>query len=181
MGDKKDSVKNVVDGINNGDTIALCGFSLVGACEDIYKEIENRFLSSGSPNDLTLLHAAGHSDRVNGIEHFAHEGLVNRIIGSHWGLAPKISKLIAENRVEAHCLSQGQLVHLFRDMAGGKPGTYSKVGIGTFLDPRFEGGRVNEKAKESKSLVQLISINEEEYLFYNKVPIDVCLIRGTTA
>ncbi|MCF3942597.1 acyl CoA:acetate/3-ketoacid CoA transferase [Oceanobacillus alkalisoli] len=181
MKNKNVSAKKAVDVIKNGDTIALCGFSLVGACEDIYTEVENRFLQTGSPRDLTILHAAGHSGRKDGIEHFAHEGLTKRVIGSHWGLAPKISEMITKNQLEAHCLSQGQLVHLFRDMAGGKPGTYSKVGLGTFLDPRQEGGRVNEKAKKTSSLVQVISINGEEYLFYNKVPIDVCIIRGTTA
>lgn len=89
MKNKNVSAKKAVDVIENGDTVALCGFSLVGACEDIYTEVENRFLETGSPRDLTVLHAAGHSGRKDGIEHFAHEGLTKRVIGSHWGLAPK--------------------------------------------------------------------------------------------
>lgn len=181
MFNKKKTAKEAVDQINNGDTVALCGFTLVGAAEDVYQEIENRFLEKGTPNNLTLLHAAGHSDRENGIEHFAHKGLIKKIIGSHWGLAPNLAQMISSNEVEAHCLSQGQLTHLFRDMAGGKPGTYSKVGLDTFLDPRLEGGRINEKAKNSESLIDIVTINDEEYLFYNKVPIDVCILRGTTA
>src|SRR5690625_1722838 len=178
---KRKSAKEAVDHIKNGDTVALCGFSLVGAAEDIYKEIENRFINEGTPSNLTLLHAAGHSGRKDGIEHFAHKGLIKRVIGSHWGLAPKLAEMVSNNEIEAHCLSQGQITHLFRDMAGGKPGTYSKVGLDTFLDPRIEGGRMNDKAKEAESLIDIVTINDEEYLFYNKVPIDVCIIRGTTA
>ncbi|MFB4165477.1 acyl CoA:acetate/3-ketoacid CoA transferase [Alteribacillus sp. JSM 102045] len=179
--DKKVDVSEVTELIQANSTLAVCGFSMMGACEDILQEIERSYLNEGHPSGLTLLHAAGHSDRKNGIEHLAHEGLVDKIIGSHWGLAPTWASVISENKVEAHCLSQGQLTHLFRDMAGGKPGTYSKAGIGTFLDPRIEGGRVNERAKEKDSLVELLHIKGEEYLFYNQVPIDVCILRGTTA
>ncbi|MCA1060278.1 acyl CoA:acetate/3-ketoacid CoA transferase [Rossellomorea aquimaris] len=178
---KKSELHNLVSSINNGSTLALCGFTLKGACESVLKEIENRFLSEGVPNNLTLLHAAGHSDRVNGLEHLAHKGLVTRIIGSHWGLAPKWGELIQTNQVEAHCLPQGQLTHLFRAMAGGKPGNFSKVGMGTFVDPRVEGGKMNDKAKANEGIVEVVNILGEEYLFYKEVPIDVCIIRGTTA
>jgi propionate CoA-transferase len=178
---KRITAAEAVDQIENNNTLAVCGFTLMGACEDLLEEIEQRYVDKGAPSSLTLLHAAGHSDRENGIEHLAHEGLVDRIIGSHWGLAPRWGSLISTDKVEAHCLSQGQLTHLFRDMASGKPGTYTKVGLNTFLDPRQEGGRMNNRALEKESLVDVISIKGEEYLFYNMVPIDVCIIRGTTA
>ncbi|MED1863971.1 CoA-transferase [Fictibacillus nanhaiensis] len=178
---KKTSASSVVSMIQNNSTLALCGFTLMGACETFLKEIEESFLRKGSPQQLTLIHAAGHSDRVNGIEHLAHKGLVSKIIGSHWGLAPRWGELIHNNDVEAHCLPQGQLTHLFRAMAGGKPGNFSKVGLGTYVDPRIEGGRMNERAKLAESLVDLIHIHGEEYLFYKEVPVDVCIIRGTTA
>lgn len=178
---KKTDAQEVVSWIKNESTLALCGFTLMGACETFLKELEASFLTKGYPNQLTVIHAAGHSDRTNGIEHLAHQGLVSRIIGSHWGLAPRWGELIHNNEVEAHCLPQGQLTHLFRAMAGGKPGSFSKVGIGTFVDPRVEGGRINEQAKQQESLVDVIHIQGEEYLFYKQVPIDICIIRGTTA
>jgi propionate CoA-transferase len=178
---KKSDPHSLVPSIHNGSTLALCGFTLKGACESILKEIENSFLREGKPNGLTLLHAAGHSDRVNGLEHLAHKGLVTKIIGSHWGLAPKWGELIHTNEVEAHCLPQGQLTHLFRAMAGGKPGNFSKVGMGTFIDPRVEGGKMNDKAKENKGIVDVVNILGDEYLFYKEIPIDLCIIRGTTA
>ncbi|MGE6613521.1 acyl CoA:acetate/3-ketoacid CoA transferase [Peribacillus sp. NPDC076916] len=178
---KKTNAQTIVSSIKNESTLALCGFTLMGACETFLKELEESFLKKGYPNNLTVIHAAGHSDRKNGIERLAYKGLVSKIIGSHWGLAPKWGELINNNEVEAHCLPQGQLTHLFRAMAGGKPGNFSKVGIGTFVDPRIEGGRINEKAKQNDSYVDLISIQGEEYLFYKEVPIDLCVIRGTTA
>lgn len=181
MLNKKTTAESIVSSIKNESTLALCGFTLMGACETLLKEIEASFLSKGYPNNLTVIHAAGHSDRENGIERLAHIGLVSKIIGSHWGLAPRWGKLINNNDVEAHCLPQGQLTHLFRAMAGGKPGNFSKVGLGTFVDPRLEGGRINDKAKQNDSYVKVIDILEEEYLFYKEVPIDICIIRGTTA
>ncbi|UOF91002.1 acyl CoA:acetate/3-ketoacid CoA transferase [Fodinisporobacter ferrooxydans] len=174
-------VSSAVDFIQNGSTIAVCGFTLMGACETVLKEIEKRFLEQRAPSQLTLVHCAGHSDRVNGILHLAHPGLIRRIIGSHWGLAPKWGELILNNEVEAHCLPQGQMTHLFRAMASGKPGNFSKVGLGTFIDPRVEGGLMNEQAKQAGSLVEVVDIKGEEYLFYNAIPVDVAVIRGTTA
>ncbi len=181
MKNKLVPVEVAADYIKSGHTLATCGFTLMGACETILTEVEKRFLTTGNPSGLTLLHAAGHSDRVNGIQHLAHRGLVKRIVGSHWGLAPLWGELIHDNEVEAHCLPQGQMVHLFRAMASGKPGNFSKVGLGTFVDPRLEGGMMNEQAREHGPLVEVITIGGEEFLFYREIPIDVALIRGTTA
>ncbi len=179
--EKKSTAKDIVSQIKDESTLAVCGFTLMGACEEILREIESNFLENGKPNNLTLFHGAGHSDTVNGIEHLAHKGLIRRIIGSHWGLAPKWRELINQNEVEAHCLPQGQITHLFRAMASGKPGNFTKVGLGTFIDPRLEGGKINEKAAKSEGFVELINIKNEEYLFYKEIPIDICIIRGTTA
>lgn len=165
--------------LKDGKTVCTIGMTLCGACESILKAIEKRFLSYAAPKDLTLLHAGGQSDRERGIQHFAHEGMVKRIVGAHWGLAPMWMELISQNRVEAYCLPQGQITHLFRSMACGLPGKLSKVGIGTFIDPRIEGGKMNERTKPLPNIVDLIELKGEEYLFYNKIPIDYCLIRGT--
>lgn len=167
--------------INCGDTVATIGMTLVGAAESILKAIENSFLETGKPSNLTLIHSAGQSDRKDGIQHFAHEGLVTRIIGSHWGLQPKWMEMIGNNKVEAYCLPQGQIAQLYRSMACGLPGKISKVGLGTFIDPRLEGGKMNERTKELPDLVSVININDDEYLFYNAIPLDVVIIRGTTA
>lgn len=175
------SENEVVKLIKNGDTIATVGMTLVGSSEKIYKAIENSFLEKGYPRDLTLVHAAGQSNRRDGIQHFAHEGLVRRIIGSHWGLQPRWMKMIRENRVEAYCLPQGQITHLYRAMSHGNPGKFSKIGLGTFVDPRIEGGKMNSRTEPLEDLVEVMEINGEEYLFYKAIPLDIVIFRGTTA
>lgn len=165
--------------VKDGDTICTIGMTLISASESILKALEARFLETGHPCDMTLLHSCGQSDRKDGIQHFAHEGMIKRIVGSHWGLQPRWMDMIANNKVEAYCLPQGQIAQLYHSMACGLPGKMSKVGLGTFIDPRYEGGKMNERTKELEDIVDIIEYRGEEYMFYREVPIDVCVIRGT--
>ncbi|MCI8311121.1 MAG: acyl CoA:acetate/3-ketoacid CoA transferase [Lachnospiraceae bacterium] len=165
--------------IADGSTIATIGMTLVSSSESILKAIEKRFLETKSPHDLTLVHSCGQSDRDRGIQHFAHEGMLSRIIGGHWGLQPKIMKLIAENKILAYCIPQGQFAQLYRSMAGGEPGKITKVGLGTFIDPRIDGGKMNERTKSAPDIVDIVTIAGEEYMRYQPIPLDYCIIRGT--
>ena len=160
-------------------TVCTIGMTLVSASESILKALETRFLTSGHPANLTLLHSCGQSDRDRGIQHFAHEGFIKRIIGSHWGLQPRWMDMIAQNKVEAYCLPQGQIAQLYRSMACGLPGKLSKVGLGTFIDPRLEGGKMNDRTKSLPDIVDVVELKGEEYMLYNAVPLDYCIIRGT--
>ncbi|MCK3658688.1 acyl CoA:acetate/3-ketoacid CoA transferase [Pasteurellaceae bacterium Pebbles2] len=167
--------------IQDNQTICSVGMTLSGACESFLKALEHRFLSTGSPNNLTLVHSAGQSDRKDGLQHYAHEGFVTKIIGSHWGLQPKWMELISKNKVIAYCLPQGQIAHLYREMACASPGKFSKVGLGTFIDPRIEGGKMNERTKLMPDITNIITVDGEEYIHYKPIPLDVCIVRGTTA
>lgn len=167
--------------VGDGSTVATVGMTMVCAAESIYKAMERRFLESASPSGLTLVHASGQCDRVGGIQHFAHEGMTRRIIGGHWGLAPRWMDLITGDKVEAYNLPQGQLSQLYRSMACGLPGKMSKVGLGTYIDPRLEGGKMNPRTKVLPDIVDVMNYGGEEYLFYKAIPLDFVIVRGTTA
>ena len=174
------SVAEAVASIRDGATVAVDGFTMMGVAEAVYQGIEKSFRGRGHPRDLVVVHAAGQSNRRQGFEHFAQEGLVRRIVGSHWGLMPRMSAFLGAGLAEAVCLPQGQLSTLYRAIAAGRPGNLSRIGLGTFVDPRIQGGKVNEPARQhAPDYVELITLRGDDFLLYRSFPVDVGIIRAT--
>jgi propionate CoA-transferase len=164
----------------DGDVLAVGGFVGVAVPEELVVALAGRFGDTGGPRDLTLVFAAGQGDGGGrGLNRLACEGLIRRVIGAHWGLVPALGALALDGRIEAYCLPQGVVSHLFRETAAGRPGLITRVGLGTFVDPRIEGGRMN--AESTEEVVRVIELAGEEFLFYPCRPIDVAFLRGTTA
>ena len=168
--------------IDDNWTVACAGFVGAGHAEAVTAALEERFLKHASPRDLTLIYSAGQGDRGNkGVNHFGHEGLTHRIIGGHWRSAPKLSALALAEKAEAYNLPQGVISHLYRAIAGHKPGVITKVGLHTFVDPRHGGGKLNTVTTVGENLVELLTIAGEEYLRYVPIKINCTLLRGTSA
>eukprot|EP00727_Mastigamoeba_balamuthi_P000496 m51a1_g10443 putative coenzyme a transferase (537) ;mRNA; f:32583-34598 len=176
------SASEAVAHVSDGDVVVVEGFNGAAVPEELLEALGERYVATEHPRGLTLFHTAfkGDSKKMSGLNHFSHEGMLKRSIGGHWGVNSKLVTLALENKVEAYNLPLGVVSHMFRDMAARKPRTITHVGLGTFADPRVDGGKLNEAAKED--LVDVITFDGREYLSYKHPDrIDVALIRGTTA
>jgi len=166
--------------VHDENTICCNGFVQSGIPEALLEALEKRFLETGHPKNLRLFAAAGQADgKERGLNRLGHEGMLRKVVSGNWGRMPKVAKLALANKVFAYNLPQGVICQLYRTLASGKPGFFSKVGLHTFVDPRLEGGRVNDGT--TKDIVKLVEVEGEDWLFYTVGTVDVAFIRGTTA
>ena len=176
-----DELAVTIAAVREGATVAISGAG-GGLLEpdSVLRRFESGFLERGRPRGLTLVHALGMGNRSDtGTNRFAYEGMVKRVIGGHWIWSPRMLRLAQENKIEAYCLPSGVITNLFREIGAKRPGLFTHVGLGTFVDPRLSGGRCNAVTKEE--IVELMEIDGKDVLRYRPFPIDVAVIRGTFA
>jgi len=167
--------------IQDGATVAISGngAGMISA-EAVLAAVEKRFLETGHPRDLTLVHSLGLGDRGSlGANRFAHEGMLRKVIASHFSWSPPTQQLIREEKVEAYCFPAGVIQQLLREIGAGRPGLFTHCGLGTFADPRYDGGRSNRRSREE--LVELLQIGGQEVLRYKPFRVNVAIIRATYA
>lgn len=165
---------------DNSTVWLVAGGGGINEAHYFLKELEAEFLEHGAPRNLTLCHGAGIGDKQGGgVDRFAHEGMVRKVIGSHWTWGVNMQELAIQEKIEAYVLPQGTMAQMVREIAGGRPGVFTKVGLGTFVDPRVESGAMNAISKEK--LTEVVEFDGEEYLRYKSFPVDVAIIRATTA
>lgn len=174
------TIEEAVDRIGDDQTVAFTGFAGGMHAEALSKAIGSHFVSMGRPRGLTLVHAAGQGDWAErGLQHLAHEGLIRKVIGGHFATCRTIGKLAIDNKIEAYNLPQGVICQLYRDIAAGRPGCITHVGLETFVDPINGGGRLNARSQES--LVQRVELEGITWLWYKSFPIHVAIIRAWAA
>jgi propionate CoA-transferase len=174
------SADEAIARINNGDVIATTGFVQSCIPEMLHAALEKRYVDTGAPRDLTLIMCAGAGDSKGlGTGRLHHDGLLKRVIAANFGRMPKVAQAAQENKIQGYNLPQGVISKLYRSCASGSPGLFTKVGLHTYVDPRFGGGKVNTVTKED--LVKLVEVDGKEWLFYKATPINVALIRATSA
>jgi len=175
---KADDVAKLVE---SGDTLLIGGSGAGHSVPDaLIAAVERRFLAEGEPRDLTTVHPVGLGDRANcGIGHLAHDGLLKRVVCGTLVDSPPVERMAAENKIEAYTLPQGCLSQLTREMAAGRPGLVTHVGLQTFVDPRHGGGKQSARAKDD--LIELIQLGGRDYLFFKPFHVNIAFLRGTTA
>ncbi|WP_127143982.1 acyl CoA:acetate/3-ketoacid CoA transferase [Pelagibacterium montanilacus] len=173
------ALREILAGLPDGATVAVSGAGGGLLEPDVaFRSFEASFKATGHPKSLTLVHALGMGDRKEkGINRFAHPGMVKRVIGGHWVWSPRMLAMAQRNEIEAYCLPSGVLTQLFREIGAKRPGLFTHVGLGTFCDPRLQGGRCNEAATEP--VVELIEIDGKDVLRYLPFKVDVAVVRGT--
>lgn len=167
--------------VATGDTLLIGGSGAGHSVPDtLIAAIAKRFLAEGEPRDLTTVHPVGLGDRASrGIGHLAHSGLLKRVVCGTLVDSPPVERMAAANEIEAYTLPQGCLSQLTREMAAGRPGLVTHVGLNTFVDPRLGGGK--QSARATEDLVELVKIGGRECLLFKPFHVDVALLRGTTA
>ncbi len=185
------TLEEAVSHVQDNMELIVGGFSTYGVAEELLEGLAARYEATGHPKNLTVITGITPGDKTErteylkglniGLNKIRAKGLVGTAKVGLLNDARAFSKAVGNNEIAGYLLPMGIVMNLFRTTAGGRPGLITKVGLGTYCDPRQEGCAVNEKARAQGSIVELMEIDGEEYMFYKAFNPNVCFIRATYA
>jgi len=179
------SAQEAVNLIPDNASVGVGGFGAYCGPDELFAAMAARYKESGHPANITVtagICTGDNSREPRGLNWLAEPGLIGTIFAAHLANPPLIAELVGENKIPGYTLPLGVMLHLFRAIAGKKPGVLTHVGLNTFADPRVEGCKANDLAREQgRVAVELMNVGGKEYLFYPSFSMDFCLIRGTYA
>jgi propionate CoA-transferase len=183
------SAREAVSRIPDNAVVAISGFNAATAPFYLIETLLQHYQETGRPKNLFII-----SDAIPAIPGFGLDkagkliveepvqDFVRGFLLPFYGWAPELQKAVMKNLVEAYTWPIGILTRWLRTVAVGAPGVFSRVGLGTFIDPRQDGGFLNDLARERKTaVVEHVRIDGREYLLYKAPKPNVALIRATTA
>jgi len=184
------TVEEAVSHIGDDVTLMLGGFSTYCCPDEILEGIKVRYEATGHPKNMFIVSGITPGDKSEshepltgysiGLNRLRAEGCISGVMIA-LADARAIGYMINENKIAGYLMPMGVLLNTIRASAGGCPGLVTRVGLGTFCDPRLEGCAVNEMARQRGSVVEIIQVNDRDYLFYKAIKGNVAVIRGTFA
>lgn len=182
-------VKNALEKIPDNATVAVSGFNMATTPDYLLRKLYELYESTGHPQNLFIESDTFPGAPGRGIDFIAEkiykdpdQKFIRGVLMPFLGWSQWLQKLVLENRIEAYSWSIGIASYWFREIAAGRPGLLTRVGLHTFLDPRIDEACLNELARKRRTCkVHLIKIDGNEYLFYQAPKPQVALIRGTTS
>lgn len=180
---------SVFSQIKDDCVIAISGFNLATTPEYLILELYKRYIKFGHPKNIFIVSDALPATPRRGLDSIAeriykdpNQKFLRGMLMPFLGFSPWLQKLVTGNRIEFYGWPIGITAYWFREVASGRPGLITKIGVDTFLDPRKEGGALNPKGiKKMSCKISVINIDDQEYLLYQAPKPDYALIRATTA
>ncbi len=189
--------EEAISKIKDGSVIAISGFNLATAPEYLILKLYEYYKKTGHPKNLFIISDTFPGAPGRGLDKIAEElyknddtEFIRGMLMPYLGWSPWLQKLTLENKIEMYSWSIGIVAYWFREIASGRPGLLTSIGLYTFMDPRQDGGALNDLARERRTCrVDIIPIGVcissvcvgEEFLLYQAPKPDVAFIRGTTA
>lgn len=175
--------------IKDGSVIAVSGFNMIATPAYLIRKLYDVYSDYGHPKNIFIIAETCPGTPGKGLDLVGRMIIENKdydflrgVLIPFYGWLPNIVKLVEENIIEGYNWPIGVVSHWFREVAAGRPGLLTKVGLGTMFDPRYGGGALNSLAEERKTCrVDLVTLDGEEYLLYRCPKPNIALIRGTTA